>query len=142
MGDIVPGPDTNSDGMRSFVGTSQQEVKDLGPFISEETGEFLPPLPAPVTCSKNRLEFPLLYNQGVATQESSGDQLSYAFTSGVLCVNPNTGAFTVEGEALFTGGTGQFAGASGAFTGKSKGQFSLDDSGSQSGKFKRTLILP
>ncbi|MGH8006433.1 MAG: hypothetical protein ACREQ3_05435 [Candidatus Binatia bacterium] len=131
-GDFAAGPDTNGDGIPSGVGTNEvQEIKKLGTFFVEFTAEILPPLPAPVLCSKNRLEFPFLYDQGIATQESSGDQLFFSYTSAVLCLNPNNGAFTFSGEAVYTGGTGEFAGASGSFTAKSKGQLFLDGSDSQ-----------
>lgn len=114
---------------------------NLGVFTNTFTSEVLPPLSVPVSCPSNKLEFPYLYDDVVSTHQPSGDQLFSSFTSAVLCLDPTTGAFTFEGTAVYTGGTGQFAGASGSYTASSKGTLLSDGSGSQRGKFEGTLNL-
>ncbi|MGH7964811.1 MAG: hypothetical protein ACRERD_23855 [Candidatus Binatia bacterium] len=146
-GDFVVGPDTNSDGIPSVTGEQEvEEMKSGELFLNEFSSEVSLPnsstLPVPVSCPSGKLAFPYLYNEVVTTHQASGDQLFSHYTAAVLCLNPNTGVFTFEGTAVFDGGTGQFAGASGSYTARSKGILFPDFSGTQSGTFKGTLVLP
>jgi hypothetical protein len=113
-GNFVPGPDTNGDGTPSAEGTNDlKEKNELGKFLVEYTAEVLPPLPSPVTCPSGRVEYPYDYDEGVATQNSTGDELFFSYTSARLCVNPTNGNYTFHGTANYTGGTGAFVGAAG-----------------------------
>ena len=141
-GDFVAGPDTNGDGIPSVVGTNEvQELKKLGTFSADYTAELAAPLAAPSTCPPGTIEFPYLYDEGVATQVSSGDELFFSYDTAVLCLDGNTGNFTFEGTATYDGGTGQFANASGSFTAKSTGHLNSDGSGHQDGSFKGRLTV-
>jgi cysteine-rich repeat protein len=139
---FFPGPDTNGDGVPSQLG-SVQGGSTLGRFTNSYVAEFLPPLPSPVSCPANTLEFPLHYLEGAATFESSGEQLFFASPAdGVTCTDPITGNFTFQGTVIYKGGTGQFTDASGMITIRGSGHSAADFSGSGQYSFNGLVRIP
>jgi hypothetical protein len=136
--------DTNGDGLKAGLSLGIINT-NLGRFTSQGVGEFLPPLPAPVTCPSDHLEFPLLVFRGVDTHEKTGDQLFFEYTSGTACVDPATGTSSFSGVGNFVGGTGQFAGVTGSFEANSAGTTLVSDPagnsfGNRTVEFTGTLI--
>ena len=90
--------------------------------------------------------------QGVSTEERSGDQLFYAVASneGTFCFNLSDFTFSFTAQGTITGGTGQFTGASGSFelqttgkylvTGEKEGVFA--GFGQFNGTSTETLVIP
>ena len=104
----------------------------MGTFLVDYTAEVLPST-GQGSCPSGTAEFIYDYDEGIATQQPSGDQLFFSYSFARLCLNQSTGAFTFKGTADYTGGTGAFANASGSFKAKSSGTLNLQDfSGTQS----------
>jgi hypothetical protein len=138
--------DFNQDGQKAglnlVTGTGT-----LGRFTSQTQTEYQLPLPAPVTCPSDTVEFPLMGSNSVTTDISTGDLLLSFSSSGTLCVNPSTGEFTFQGTSDYFGGTGRFTGARGSIQANGGGLYHVCDPanrcfGNQTGTFTGTLILP
>jgi hypothetical protein len=138
--------DENGDGITASLFTGI-EYGTAGRFTVQGISEVLAPLPAPVTCPVDTLECPLLYSRAVLIHQASGDQLHVTFTSGILCFNPTTGAYTFTGEGAYAGGTGRFTSATGTFAVTQSGTTLAADAaehafGAATGATTGTLILP
>jgi len=136
--------DFNQDGQKAGLNLV---TGTLGRFTGQGQSEYQLPLPTPVTCPSDTVEFPLMGSDSVTTDTSSGDQLWSFSGSGTLCVNPLTGVFTFQGTYGYFGGTGRFAGATGSTQVKATGRYHVCDPanrcfGNQTGTFTGTLILP
>ena len=116
--------DTNGDG-RSASAHQGLTHCNLGRFVFHEVAEFQAPLPAPVTCPADTLEFPLQQLQAVRTEEKSGDQLFFAVATneGTFCLQPSDFTFSATWQGTIIGGTGRFTGASGSFELQTTGKY-------------------
>jgi hypothetical protein len=119
----------------------------MGPFTGQGQSEYQLPLSAPVTCPSDTVEFPLMGSNSVTTDTHTGDQLFSFSSSGTLCVNLSTGAFTFQGTYDYFGGTGRLTGATGSAQVKGTGLYHVCDPanrcfGSQTGTFTGPIILP
>jgi len=116
--------DTNGDG-RSASAHQGIVNCNIGRFFFHEAAEFRAPLPAPVTCPADTLEFPLQQLRAVRTEEKSGDQLFFevATNDGTFCLKPADFTFSATWQGTITGGTGRFAGASGSFELQATGKY-------------------
>ena len=143
--------DTNGDGRSASVHQGLTNC-NLGRFFFHEAAEFQAPLPTPVTCPAGTLEFRMQQEQGVRTEERSGDQLFYEVASneGTFCFKLSDFTFSFTAQGTITGGTGQFTGASGSFelqttgkylvTGEKEGVFA--GFGQFNGTTTETLVIP
>jgi hypothetical protein len=119
----------------------------LGLFTVQNQSEYYLPLPAPVTCPSDTVEFQLIGSNSVQTFTLTGDQLLSISTSGTLCANFATGTFTFQQTGNYFSGTGLLTGATGSAQSKGTGLFHVCDPaghcfGSQTGTFTGTIILP
>jgi hypothetical protein len=138
--------DFTQDGQKASLNLTTSK-SNLGRFTHQNQSEYLLPLPAPVTCPQDTVEFLLRGSNTVATNTSTGDQLLSIGNSGTLCVNPSTGTFTFQVTENYFGGTGRFTGASGSVQISGTGLFHVCDPagrcfGSETGTFTGTLTLP
>jgi hypothetical protein len=139
--------DVNNDGEKAALATGTS--RNIGGRRStfQSRNEFLPALPAPVTCPNDTLELPLLISNTVSTDVLSGDQLFGYSTAGTSCLNPLTGAFTFQGTEIYWGGTGSLTGATGSAQVNSSGFLHICDPaggcfGNETGTYTGTLTVP
>jgi hypothetical protein len=143
--------DTNGDG-RSASAHQGITNCNIGRFFFHEVAEFQAPLPAPVTCPADALEFPIQQLHAVRTEEKSGDQLFFevATNDGTFCLKPADFTFSATWQGTITGGTGQFTGASGSFEFQATGKYLVTGAkegvfggfGQFSGTTTETLVTP
>jgi hypothetical protein len=140
------GFDFNQDGQKASLNLVTGS-STLGPFTAQSQSEYALPLPAPVTCPSDTVEFQLMGSNSVQTFTLTGDQLLSFSSSGTLCANFVTGTFTFQQTGNYFGGTGRLTGASGSTQAKGTGLFHVCDPaglcfGNQTGTFTGTIILP
>lgn len=138
--------DFNSDGQKAGVDFTTS-TSNLGSATNHCQSEYLPALPTPITCSPGTLEFPLIAINCVSTNTITLEQLFAFYSSGSLCVDPNTGAFTAKVQGDFVGGTGRYTGATGSVQNRTTGFFFVCDPaggcfGNETGTFTGTLTFP
>jgi len=138
--------DFNQDGQKASLNLVTGS-STLGPFTGQGQSEYTLPLPAPVTCPSDTVEFQLMGSNSVQTFTLTGDQLLGFSSSGTLCANFATGTFTFQQTGNIFGGTGRLTGASGTAQSKGTGLIHVCDPagrcfGNQTGTFTGTIILP
>ena len=141
--------DHNGDGVYAHHVTFSG-LSNIGPvhgaFLVEY--DFLATEPNPA-CPAGQVKVPILVSASTrATQMQEGQLLLRDDAAGALfCLNPATGAFTMELKGNFVGGLGRFAGATGTYEYKGSGQVLLQDHkgmpfGGFTVKTEGKLILP
>jgi len=124
VGGVETHLDTNGDGASAGVDQGIDNC-NIGRFFIQEVVEWQAPLPAPVTCPADTLEFHIQQGHGVATEEKTGDQLfaEVATNDATLCFRESDFTFSGTTRGTFTGGTGKFTGASGSFESQATGKY-------------------
>jgi hypothetical protein len=103
--------DTNGDGQS---GTLAQGINNcsFGRFFIQVETELTAPV-SNTTCPTGTVEFHVMQNHSVWTEEKSGDQLFWEATPTIFCFDPSKFSVSYSGQATVTGGTGKFAGTTG-----------------------------
>ena len=121
--------DTNGDGASATLNQGLENCTLIGRFFFHQEEEWIPQdtvttCPAGTT-DEFHIDAKHGQTRGVATQESTGDQLFGKIRSGALCINYSRFPFTLtaSGENEIIGGTGRYAGATGTATFKSVGSY-------------------
>jgi hypothetical protein len=152
-GSSVVGVETNLDTNGDDISASAtQSIVNCGRFrfFVLTVNESPAPVPPTENCPAGSTEeYPLLQSHGVRIEEKTGDQLFTTYTSGALCVQPDS-TFIFTGVGVFAGGTGQFNGATGTIDTQLAGSYLV--AGSKGGNFSalsqftgtsaETLTLP
>jgi hypothetical protein len=121
--------DYNQDGLGGhyvvFAGSS-----NLGPVHGVMMVEYdLPNAGPDAACPDAMLRVPIVVSAGNRALTRTGAQLFMHddADSGLFCLDPTTGAFTMSLEGAFTGGIGRLAGATGTYEYEGSGQVLLQD---------------